>query len=117
MRGKICFSSRDCKIRSVGKARCVEELAREVQAGNACVVCWLQYHYGHSIRDAANEAASASGPSEPLRSTVTGKMQALSREARSNQRRLLTAFGQEADSELLKFNQLKVSRSEIKLPL
>lgn len=35
-------------------------------------------------------------------------MQALSREARSNQRRLLTAFGLENDSDLLKFNQLKV---------
>jgi hypothetical protein len=38
----------------------------------------------------------------------SGKMQALSREARSNQRRLLTAFGLENDSDLLKFNQLKV---------
>lgn len=36
------------------------------------------------------------------------KMQTLSREARSNQRRLLTAFGLENDSDLLKFNQLKV---------
>lgn len=36
------------------------------------------------------------------------KMQASSREARSNQRRLLTAFGLENDSDLLKFNQLKV---------
>jgi hypothetical protein len=36
-------------------------------------------------------------------------MQALSREARSNQRRLLTAFGIDTDSDLLKFNQLKVS--------
>lgn len=35
-------------------------------------------------------------------------MQALSREARSNQRRLLTAFGIDTDSDLLKFNQLKV---------
>ncbi len=40
---------------------------------------------------------------------ASGKMQALSREARSNQRRLLTAFGLENDSDLLKFNQLKVS--------
>jgi len=39
---------------------------------------------------------------------LTGKMQALSREARSNQRRLLTAFGIDTDSDLLKFNQLKV---------
>lgn len=33
---------------------------------------------------------------------------AASREARSNQRRLLTAFGTATDSDLLKFNQLKV---------
>lgn len=37
-----------------------------------------------------------------------GKMLALSREARSNQRRLLTAFGTVTDSDLLKFNGLKV---------
>lgn len=41
---------------------------------------------------------------------LTGKMQALSREARSNQRRLLTAFGIDTDSDLLKFNQLKVAQ-------
>lgn len=39
---------------------------------------------------------------------VGGKMLALSREARSNQRRLLTAFGTVTDSDLLKFNGLKV---------
>jgi histone-lysine N-methyltransferase SETD1 len=43
-----------------------------------------------------------------LPKSVSGKMQALSREARSNQRRLLTAFGIDTDSDLLKFNQLKV---------
>lgn len=37
-----------------------------------------------------------------------GKMQAISREARSNQRRLLTAFSTCTDSDLLKFNGLKV---------
>lgn len=49
----------------------------------------------------------ANGPKANLK-TLTGKMQALSREARSNQRRLLTAFGIDTDSDLLKFNQLKV---------
>lgn len=44
---------------------------------------------------------------------LTGKMQALSREARSNQRRLLTAFGIDTDSDLLKFNQLKVGYNSI----
>jgi hypothetical protein len=41
-------------------------------------------------------------------------MQALSREARSNQRRLLTAFGIDTDSDLLKFNQLKVRQNIIR---
>lgn len=49
----------------------------------------------------------ANGPKTNSK-TLTGKMQALSREARSNQRRLLTAFGIDTDSDLLKFNQLKV---------
>lgn len=50
----------------------------------------------------------ANGPSKDLSKALTGRMQALSREARSNQRRLLTAFGVDTDSDLLKFNQLKV---------
>lgn len=40
--------------------------------------------------------------------TIAGKMVSISREARSNQRRLLTAFGGTSDSDLLKFNILKV---------
>lgn len=42
------------------------------------------------------------------------KTQASSREARSNQRRLLTAFGLENDSDLLKFNQLKFRGAKLK---
>ncbi|XP_068901901.1 histone-lysine N-methyltransferase SETD1 isoform X4 [Tenebrio molitor] len=38
----------------------------------------------------------------------------LSREARSNQRRLLTAFGGDTDSDLLKFNQLKFRKKHLK---
>lgn len=41
------------------------------------------------------------------------KMQG-SREARSNQRRLLTAFGTSTESELLKFNQLKFRKKQLK---
>ncbi|KAL0267027.1 UNVERIFIED_CONTAM: hypothetical protein PYX00_009406 [Menopon gallinae] len=37
-----------------------------------------------------------------------------SREARSNQRRLLTAFGTATDSDLLKFNQLKFRKKQLK---
>ncbi|KAK6640665.1 hypothetical protein RUM44_012362 [Polyplax serrata] len=39
---------------------------------------------------------------------------AASREARSNQRRLLTAFGTATDSDLLKFNQLKFRKKQLK---
>ncbi|KAF5301069.1 hypothetical protein FQA39_LY10888 [Lamprigera yunnana] len=42
------------------------------------------------------------------------KAQGLSREARSNQRRLLTAFGIDTDSDLLKFNQLKFRKKHLK---
>lgn len=38
----------------------------------------------------------------------------LSREARSNQRRLLTAFGGDTDSDLLKFNQLKFRKKQLR---
>ncbi|CAH2052091.1 unnamed protein product, partial [Iphiclides podalirius] len=57
-----------------------------------------KYHHG---RGAAADDKKAS------------KMQ-LSREARSNQRRLLTAFGTDTDSDLLKFNQLKFRKKQLK---
>ncbi|CAG7723757.1 unnamed protein product [Allacma fusca] len=43
-----------------------------------------------------------------------GKTQILSREARSNQRRLLTALGSEFESDLLKFNQLKFRKKNLR---
>jgi len=46
---------------------------------------------------------------------TAGKTQlTLSREARSNQRRLLTALGSEVDSDLLKFNQLKFRKKSLR---
>jgi [histone H3]-lysine4 N-trimethyltransferase SETD1 len=45
---------------------------------------------------------------------IASKMQGISREARSNQRRLLTAFGASTESELLKFNQLKFRKKQLK---
>ncbi|XP_001964347.3 histone-lysine N-methyltransferase SETD1 isoform X1 [Drosophila ananassae] len=45
---------------------------------------------------------------------LISKMQGISREARSNQRRLLTAFGSIGESELLKFNQLKFRKKQLK---
>ncbi|XP_050503124.1 histone-lysine N-methyltransferase SETD1 isoform X1 [Diabrotica virgifera virgifera] len=47
-------------------------------------------------------------------STATVTKQGLSREARSNQRRLLAAFGGDTDSDLLKFNQLKFRKKQLK---
>lgn len=47
--------------------------------------------------------------------TQIGKQNvAISREARSHQRRLLTAFGSESDSDLLKFNVLKFRKKQLK---
>lgn len=48
-----------------------------------------------------------------IKSKLVSKVQG-SREARSNQRRLLTAFGASTESELLKFNQLKFRKKQLK---
>lgn len=68
----------------------------------------FQHHYGQIIQQAGGNVEVGVGGMADLPKSVSGKMQALSREARSNQRRLLTAFGIDTDSDLLKFNQLKV---------
>ncbi|XP_070504129.1 histone-lysine N-methyltransferase SETD1 [Chironomus tepperi] len=49
-----------------------------------------------------------------LETAKVAKMQNASREARSNQRRLLTAFGGATESDLLKFNQLKFRKKQLK---
>lgn len=49
-----------------------------------------------------------------IQAKAVSKMQLASREARSNQRRLLTAFGASTESELLKFNQLKFRKKQLK---
>ena len=78
----------------------------------------FQHHYAQCIQR-SNEIEESSGmyaggdgmTNGPKNNSkaLTGRMQALSREARSNQRRLLTAYGCVTASDLLKFNQLKVS--------
>ncbi|XP_033216334.1 histone-lysine N-methyltransferase SETD1 isoform X2 [Belonocnema kinseyi] len=82
-----------------------------------------KHHYAQSIQRSNEVEESgdpysgadgiANGP-KALAKALTGKMQALSREARSNQRRLLTAFGIDTDSDLLKFNQLKFRKKQLK---
>ncbi|KAL1500734.1 hypothetical protein ABEB36_006180 [Hypothenemus hampei] len=62
-----------------------------------------RYKYHHAKVHAIQ--MSATGPANK---------QGLSREARSNQRRLLTAFGGDTDSDLLKFNQLKFRKKQLK---
>ncbi|XP_022831575.1 histone-lysine N-methyltransferase SETD1 isoform X2 [Spodoptera litura] len=64
-----------------------------------------KYHHGRS------SAAALHAHSDDKKAS---KMQGLSREARSNQRRLLTAFGTDTDSDLLKFNQLKFRKKQLK---
>ncbi|KAH9641472.1 hypothetical protein HF086_006088 [Spodoptera exigua] len=64
-----------------------------------------KYHHGRS------SAAALHAHTDDKKAS---KMQGLSREARSNQRRLLTAFGTDTDSDLLKFNQLKFRKKQLK---
>ncbi|KAG8238890.1 hypothetical protein J437_LFUL015175 [Ladona fulva] len=74
-----------------------------------------KHHYGQTIQQACSELMGVTGGlATDVPKVVSGKMQALSREARSNQRRLLTAFGHETDSDLLKFNQLKFRKKQLK---
>lgn len=63
-----------------------------------------QHHFGQTV---AQKEAVTEDPICPK--PHMGKMLSISREARSNQRRLLTAFGTVTDSDLLKFNGLKVT--------
>lgn len=64
-----------------------------------------QYKYHHLRGTAAGSH---------LDTAKIAKMQNASREARSNQRRLLTAFGGATESDLLKFNQLKFRKKQLK---
>lgn len=67
----------------------------------------MKFKYHHTK---GNESAI----SDVIKSKMVSKMQGASREARSNQRRLLTAFGASTESELLKFNQLKFRKKQLK---
>lgn len=65
----------------------------------------FKYHHSKSINESTID--------DEVKSKIISKMQG-SREARSNQRRLLTAFGTSGESELLKFNQLKFRKKQLK---
>ncbi|KAK2708322.1 hypothetical protein QYM36_014059 [Artemia franciscana] len=78
-----------------------------------------QSHFARSVAESQGRTWDSSQAGNPA--VIAGaekqvvKNQTLSREARSNQRRLLTAFGAIAtDSDLLKFNQLKFRKKRLK---
>jgi len=69
-----------------------------------------KYHFHRTGVDAFNIAKLGTKDSQKAQKAIS-----LSREARSQQRRMLNAFGEEFnDSELLKFNQLKFRRKAMK---
>ena len=71
------------------------------------------FKYHHLRGTAAGSHLDKSALTGVQRAAVS-KMQNASREARSNQRRLLTAFGGATESDLLKFNQLKFRKKQLK---
>ena len=74
-----------------------------------------QYHFGRLVAEwaGASDQRPALAPQQvstaPDQRAKAATAAAISREARSNQRRILTVLGTATESELLKFNQLKVS--------
>lgn len=68
----------------------------------------------HHAKLSAGETAAGVAEMAATQSKLVSKLQGASREARSNQRRLLTAFGASTESELLKFNQLKFRKKQLK---
>lgn len=70
-------------------------------------------HKYHHAKTYETERSRQEAEDQGLAKAVT-KMQGISREARSNQRRLLTAFSLIAESDLLKFNQLKFRKKNLK---
>lgn len=73
-----------------------------------------KYKYHHAKTNASNQSKFDMEEQAQAQSKVISKMQGISREARSNQRRLLTAFASIGESELLKFNQLKFRKKQLK---
>lgn len=70
-----------------------------------------KHHFGQMLTQTANQSQDVE---RRPKKAAGGKMQTISREARSNQRRLLTAFSTCTDSDLLKFNGLKFRKKHLK---
>lgn len=96
----------EAKVHSTGSAR-TEGYYKIDPAEKA------RYKY-HHLKGTAAETHLSKLSANAAAKSCTVKTQGLSREARSNQRRLLTAFGATGESELLKFNQLKFRKKQIK---
>ncbi|XP_067616102.1 LOW QUALITY PROTEIN: histone-lysine N-methyltransferase SETD1 [Eurosta solidaginis] len=73
-----------------------------------------KYHHTKSNIDSFTNINRSDEQLQQSHNKLISKMQGISREARSNQRRLLTAFGSIGESELLKFNQLKFRKKQLK---
>ncbi|XP_011200659.3 histone-lysine N-methyltransferase SETD1 isoform X1 [Bactrocera dorsalis] len=73
-----------------------------------------KYHHAKSNVENALSIDRSDDQLQQSHNKLISKMQGISREARSNQRRLLTAFGSIGESELLKFNQLKFRKKQLK---
>ncbi|XP_065562403.1 histone-lysine N-methyltransferase SETD1-like [Artemia franciscana] len=115
-----------CKLMELSKWRSFEQTGLEVERKWQF---WPQVdfhcdelpvsHFARSVAESQGRTWDSSQAGNPA--VIAGaekqvvKNQTLSREARSNQRRLLTAFGAIAtDSDLLKFNQLKFRKKRLK---
>ncbi|XP_037956634.1 histone-lysine N-methyltransferase SETD1 isoform X2 [Teleopsis dalmanni] len=73
-----------------------------------------KYHHAKANADNSLSLDRVDEQALPTHNKIVSKMQGISREARSNQRRLLTAFASIGESELLKFNQLKFRKKLLK---
>ncbi|CAD6995482.1 histone-lysine N-methyltransferase SETD1 [Ceratitis capitata] len=73
-----------------------------------------KYHHAKSTAESTLSIDRNEDQLQQSHNKLVSKMQGISREARSNQRRLLTAFGSIGESELLKFNQLKFRKKQLK---
>uniref|UniRef100_A0A1A9W877 [histone H3]-lysine(4) N-trimethyltransferase n=1 Tax=Glossina brevipalpis TaxID=37001 RepID=A0A1A9W877_9MUSC len=81
---------------------------------DVCEKAKHKYHHAKATVENAMNVDRGDDQIFSLLNKQVSKMQGISREARSNQRRLLTAFGSIGESELLKFNQLKFRKKQLK---
>ncbi|KAL1454215.1 hypothetical protein WDU94_010491 [Cyamophila willieti] len=76
-----------------------------------------KYHFGQTIAQQIERAqleGKVPAASALVKTKAPSGSASISREARSNQRRLLTAYGNATDSDLLKFNILKFRKKQLR---